>query len=408
MPRAYPETHVCHGKAVGFSVKQRDNGPTYFAYFRGPTGQRLERDTNQTGINRARDAARALIEKEYAPRTDPVRKVSWAEAEELFVKAMQAGGERAASIEFYRKVLRPVRAYYAVTDGPADISPSMAKTWKVQYATTKSKKTKKVPSAHTVNSYLGGLSSLWAKWFIEELEICPANPWQDVDEVKADKPTVRWATDEQVADFFKWLSSRFGTWELPAAFFRMKIQTGCRVEDLCSLRSVNVRNGSITFTSDTTKGRKTRTIPVSADLLDALDKLKGKRFVWENYPAQLKAALDAKGWPTHRLKLDFDPSRMAAWVMTIFADYNADRPDAPKLTSHQFRKRAFTLAKLAGIDSRDAATAFGCNPDTMAKHYVGINETDIAANVAKRLAGVLDTTAQPTAQQTPAPTGGKT
>jgi hypothetical protein len=100
---------------------------------------------------------------------------------------------------------------------------------------------------------------------------------------------------------------------------------------------------------------------------------------------------------------------MTAWVMTIFSDYNADHMDAPKLTSHQFRKRAFTLAKLAGIDSRDAATAFGCNPDTMAKHYVGISETDIAASVAKKLAGLLDTTAaQPTAQQSPASTGGKT
>ena len=50
---------------------------------------------------------------------------------------------------------------------------------------------------------------------------------------------------------------------------------------------------------------------------------------------------------------------------------------------------ANTLAKLAGIDSRDAATTFGCNPDTMAKHYIGISETDITASVAKKLAELL-------------------
>jgi hypothetical protein len=91
---------------------------------------------------------------------------------------------------------------------------------------------------------------------------------------------------------------------------------------------------------------------------------------------------------------------MSAWVMTIFSDFNEDHPDQPRLTSHQFRKRAFTLAKLAGIDSRDAAIAFGCNPDTMARHYVGVSEDQMAAAVATKLAGILDphTTAHTSAE----------
>jgi hypothetical protein len=108
----------------------------------------------------------------------------------------------------------------------------------------------------------------------------------------------------------------------------------------------------------------------------------------------LKKALEAKNWPTHQLRLDFYPERMAAWVATLFADCNAAHPDQPRLTSHQFRKRAFTIAKLAGIDSRDAAIAFGCNPDTMAKHYIGVDEGQIALDVARKLAGVLDPISQ--------------
>jgi hypothetical protein len=107
----------------------------------------------------------------------------------------------------------------------------------------------------------------------------------------------------------------------------------------------------------------------------------------------LKKALAAKGWPTHQLRLDFDPERMATWVATLFADFNADHPDLPGLTSHHFRKRA-GKAKLAGVDSWVAAIAFGCSPDTMAKHYVAVDETQIAVDVAKKLTGVLDPLAQ--------------
>jgi uncharacterized protein YidB (DUF937 family) len=48
------------------------------------------------------------------------------------------------------------------------------------------------------------------------------------------------------------------------------------------------------------------------------------------------------------------------------------------------------MAKLAGVNSRDAANAFGYNPDTMAKHYVGVDETEIAFAITKKLAGILD------------------
>src|SRR5436309_2061240 len=67
MPRSYPESHIAHGRLVGFSVKMRANEPTYYVYFRGPDGQRLERDTIQVRKEKAREAARAIIEQLYAP-----------------------------------------------------------------------------------------------------------------------------------------------------------------------------------------------------------------------------------------------------------------------------------------------------------------------------------------------------
>jgi len=40
--------------------------------------------------------------------------------------------------------------------------------------------------------------------------------------------------------------------------------------------------------------------------------------------------------------------------MTIFADYNADHPNAPRLKSHQLRKRAFTASWEKKIDRSES------------------------------------------------------
>jgi integrase len=389
MPKSYPESVVAHGRVVGYAVRHRANEPTFFLYFRGPSGQRLERDTNQSRKEAAREAARAIIEREYAPIDRPADNATWDDAVARLSLRMRAINLRADSIAFYLKVIRHIRGFYGETTGPSDISPKMAATFR-DVVSTQPGKRKKLLSAHTVKGLVDGLSVVWEKWFVEELGICSGNPFADVVPPKTDKVTVRWATDEQVKAFYAWLTQRFGDWELPHLFFRTKSQTGSRLEDLCSVRSVNLRDGAIVFTSDTMKGRKTRVAPLSDDLFQALSRLRGRTFLWERYPPALKQAIKAKGWPAHQLKLDFDPLRMAAWVATLFADYNDDHPHQTRLTSHQFRKRAFTVAKLAGVDSRDAAIAFGCNPDTMAKHYIGVDETQIAATVAKKLAAVLD------------------
>lgn len=389
MPRTYPETHTCHGRVVGFSLRQRDGSKNYFLYFRDPDGRRLERDTGQTAILRAREAARVLIEEEYAPPEDPVVKVGWDEAEAEAVKAMRAKGERPATIDYYRRVLAPIRAAHPAATGPADITPGQAKRWRNDYATTVSKKTKKVPSPHTVASRLGGLSALWSKWFVSELRICSANPWAEVEPPKTDEVVVRTVTDDQFVHFLEWLDERFGGWELPRAFFLLKATTGCRLSDICSLPSWSLRDGRVHFPADLTKGRKERGVPLDDSLFRSLVAISGPRHLWELYPGQLKAALERRGWPTHQLKDDFSPGRMTGWVATLFHDYADDHPDRPRITSHLFRKRAFTTAWEAGIDPRKAAMAIGCNVDTMMDHYVRVNRQQVADDVFGRIGGLL-------------------
>jgi integrase len=379
MPRTYPHSHVCHGHFVGFNVKLRANEPTYFAYFRGKDGRRLERDTNQTGMLKAIEAARAIIDKEYAPAPERPDKVTWDEAIHRLKGRLATSSIRASTIGYYLKLIRLVRALFPNTD-PADISLGMAATWRDKTMSTPGRR-KKLPSAHYVAGLLGGLSALWQKWFMDELKIVAGNPWQDVAPPKADKLPVKYATDEQIDLFYQWIENRFGDWPFPRLFLSTKAYTGCRLMDLCSLKSGQLRGGRLVFPADVIKGRKERAVPLPKDLYASLEAFKGDLWLWENYLPGLKEALQAKGWPTHQLNMTFAPQRLYYWVETLFADYRAAHADRPLLTTHMFRKRAFTMAWQAGVDPRRAATAYGCEVGTLMKHYVGLDEQQATDDV---------------------------
>lgn len=393
MARAYPHSHLCNGQLVGFNIKKRGNAPTYFAYFRSPDGRRLERDTNQTGMIRAVEAARAIIEQEYAPAPVAIDKVSWDDAVVRLKGRLATAGTRESTLGYYLKLIRLVRKMYGPTFGPVDISPGMASAWRDRMMSTPGRR-KKLPSAHYVTSLLIGLSALWEKWFMEDLKILSGNPWQDVTPPKTDKLAVKYATDEQVEDFYVWLAERFGDWPFPKLFLSTKAYTGCRLMDLCSLKSVQLVGERLVFPADLTKGRKERAVPLPKDLFASLDAFKGDTWLWENYIPGLKAALRAKGWPTHQLKEEFAPTRLYSWVETQFSDYRKAHPDMPRFTTHMFRKRAFTMAWNRGIDPRRAAIAYGCNVDTLMKHYVGLDEQQVTDDVFSEM-----NAAQPIAQQ---------
>jgi len=398
MPRAYPHSHLCHGQLVGFSVKLRANEPTYFAYFRSKDGRRLERDTNQTRIGQAVEAARLIIEKEYAPPEVREDRMTWDQAVERLKARLATSGNRVSTLGYYLKLIRSVRAMYAATGGPADISPGMAAAWRDKMMSTPGRR-KKLPSAHYVAGMICGLSGLWNKWFMEDMKILPGNPWQDVAAPKADKVPVKFATDELIEPFYAWIAERFGDWPFPKLFLSAKAYTGCRLMDLCSLKSGQLRGGRLVFPADLTKGRKERAVPLPEDLSVALDAFKGKTWLWENYLPGLKTALKAKGFPTHQLNPEFSPQRLYFWVETLFADYRNAHKDQPTLTTHMFRKRAFTMAWQAGVDPRRAAVAYGCNVDTLMRHYVLLDEQQVTDDVFAQMSGGMDATRQKTAKQ---------
>lgn len=384
MPRAYPHSHLCNGQLIGFSVRHLGDESTYIACFRSPAGRRLKRDTNQRKLVQAIEAARAVIEAEYAPPRIQTDKTTWDQATKRLTLRLGTSGHRSSTLSYYLKLIRSVRTIHDKAEGPEDITPSMAAGWRDSMMNGKNLKAtrkEKPRSAHYIAGMLDGLSALWQKWLVDDLKIVATNPWREVDPPKTDKLPVKYASDEQIELFYAWLAERFGKWVFPKLFLSAKAYTGCRLMDLCSLKSSQLRGGRLVFPPDLTKGRKERQVPLQADLFKALDAFKGKTWLWENYPLGLKAALQEKGFPTHQLKAEFSAQRLYYWVETLFTDYRTAYPDRPPLTSHMFRKRAFTMAWQKGIDPRRAAIAYGCNVDTLMGHYVAMDEQQVTDDV---------------------------
>jgi len=246
---------------------------------------------------------------------------------------MTAAGLRPESVKYYLRVLGYLKTFCTEASGPGDVTPARAQDWADHYATAPAR-CKKVRSGHTAVSVIDAVTAVFQKWLLDELKITSHNPFLHVKPPKTDKPEVMIASDEVLANFDRWLTERFGDWHLPNLFFAIKELTGCRVQDVCSLKSMQLREGRLYFPADVTKGRKARAVPLPADLFAALEATKGPGHLWESYPVGLKAVLERKSWPTHQLKLAFSPMRMVGWVMTIFADYNSDHPNAPRLKSH--------------------------------------------------------------------------
>lgn len=387
MPRAYAHSHLCHGLLVGFSVKRFAHSDTLFACFHANDGRRLQRDTNQSRIAQAIEAARLIIEMEYMPVQVATDKATWDQEIERLKARLSRSGNRASTLDYYLKLIRLVRKHFDTT-GPADITPVMAAKWRDWMMGTPGRR-KKLPSAHYVASLVVGMSSLWQKWFVDDLKILSANPWQDVEPPKADKLPVKYATDDLIEPFNAWIAERFGEWAFPDLFLSAKAYSGCRLMDLCGLKSGQVRAGRLVFPADLTKGRKERAVPLPDNLFASLDAFKGETWLWENYLPGLKAVLKARGFPTHQLNPEFSLQRLYYWIETLFAEYRKAYPDRPVLTTHMYRKRAFTKAWQAGVDPRRASIAYGCNVDTLMQHYVLMDEQQVTDDVFGQMHGKM-------------------
>jgi integrase len=410
--------HVCilpDNRRVTFRVSLRDGQECYLAFFRGPTGRRLEKTTKEKSQKRAIDAAQQIILQEYQPKA-VVKDVPWDDALARLEKAMRGNNNRGSTVDDYLDTLGLLRRFYPDSRGPGDITPQVAKDFKARYqeepffrrmakplpsqdgaGQRRGRKPKPRPApvayqhkARTVDGRLRKFRAIWGKWFIRELEIVSENPWSGVARPKVEKPAPRYVKPEEIKAFFDWLTGRWQGWRLPVLFFTVKSYIGNRIDELASLRSEQLQEGRIVFAAGHTKGRKERKAILPPDLFAELQGIAGPTYVWEGYSTQLIERLRSQGKPTHMVNPAFSPGRLKWWLQDELADYFQANPQVPRFSAHSFRKKAMTEAWRLGIPLEKAAVAFGCNPATMRAHYIALDETATADEVLTAVAQVVE------------------
>jgi integrase len=202
-----------------------------------------------------------------------------------------------------------------------------------------------------------------------------------------DRHEVKYVRQGDVDDFFVWLATRFPGWQMPELFFKVKAVTACRLQDICQLRSDQLEDGRLVFTADTTKNRSERHAILPADLYAALDAYKGESYLWERYPAELIEANKKNGFPTHRQNPEFSTQRLYLWVVQIMQSYQLQT--GKDLSSHDFRKAAFTRAAEEDVHPKRAAVAFDVTAETMLKYYTATEKKKTSDEVLGDLAEKL-------------------
>lgn len=134
-----------------------------------------------------------------------------------------------------------------------------------------------------------------------------------------------------------------------------------------------------------------RHAPLPEDVYDALSEYTGKTFLWEHYPAELISVNKRKGYPTHRQNTVFAPRRLYLWVVQIMQAYQNQTGN--DLSSHDFRRAAFTRAAERDVHPKRAAAAFDVTAETMLRYYTATEKKRTADEVLGGLAADLRPTA---------------
>ena len=358
------------GRRIPYTLKRRERDPYYLVCFAGPDRKRKERTTKAANLKRAQLAAGAIIREAYGASERPF--VEWKEAVKLLETATAAKNIRSTTIRQYVVVIRNLRKVFPESRGPADITPANAQAFlETRKAAGK--------STRTIAGNITNLSIVFGRWFRDTCKIIDDDPFAKIDRPKQDKPKPRIITDDERQAFVTWLSARWKNWRLPLLFLEIKAAIGCRIGELASLKTENVKDGRLVFAAETTKGRKERAPKLPAALFAELKAKAGPTYAFERFADERAKRITAKGGPFH-------PERFCEWLRDELKTY-CRTTGAKRFKLHNFRSTAMSRARAMSVPYDDAAVAFGCNPETMRKHYVAIDEQAVSDAVFDRLHG---------------------
>ncbi|HEX4609772.1 MAG TPA: site-specific integrase [Urbifossiella sp.] len=339
--------------------------------------------------------AEKAIKEAYAPTAmaglGVMGNATWEEAEKYLMEDITRDG----SARTYRSALSVIRAGLPGLHGPADVTADHAMRFAKKYASGSYRRSKAATAvsrprkAQTVWSTLNNLSVMWGRF--KKLKLVSENVWAEVERPRVPKKLPRTPSEESLGTLFRWLDQRFpgpdGTgWELIKTFLRVKMVAGCRLKDLCRVESsqLDSKAGTLLITADQDKTHQERLITLPPVLVEALNRLKGDRYLWERYSVDSAVHRAAK-----RRAKEFTPKVLYNAIQSIFREYGKANP-ADKVKTHDLRKRAITLTVMAmNGDIEAAAQAIPVTSDTARRHYLDTKRAYNAADIQRKTAGVL-------------------
>ena len=383
------------GRVIGASFKIRYD--IWRVQFPSPTEPKkyVEVSTGVRAIKTqphadALSAAAKLVLKAYSPTlpTDP-QKTTW---EEAMKDVYEHSHLRERAWQVYTSILNVFRSIILDSKGPGDVTVETAKTFKQKYQNTPFKRSHKDDaktykrSAKTVENAIRRLSALWEKLTPKYVR---QNVWEHIDRPQVPKTKPQVPSEDEVNQFFDWLDARYPTWQLPRLFVEVKALSGCRLNDLCQIKSYQLDpiKHTLTIKPDQDKTHRERTIPLPPDLSNALNAVKGNSYLWERY---LEDSKKYRPGTRAKLRTAFTPKLMYHGMQNIFREY---AEQGGKLRSHGLRKRAITLMTMATQNIDQTAQAIGIDAQTARKYILPGRETGVRDGRRVQAAGVNPPTA---------------
>jgi site-specific recombinase XerD len=383
------------GERVRYSLIERPGSDCYLVRFKSAMKRWVERSTGTVNKVDATGEAHRIILEEYGQIAPTSATVPWEVAKAKLEEGMLADSKRLKTIKGYLETLDKLIVLFPLANGPADISDKMAEDFKEKYGRSPFTRKRRLKEGERAEEYARKAKSLDSRirtlkavfgWF-KQMRLVEANPFEKITPPEVDRHEVHYVRQGDIAAFFTWLAERYPAWDMPRLFFSVQAVTACRLEDICSLRSEQLRERRLVFTADTAKTRSERYAILPTDLYAALVAYKGDTYLWERYPPELIAANKAKGWPTHRQNTEFSTRRLYLWVVQLMQAYQDQTGN--DLSSHDFRRAAFTRAAEKNLDPKRAAVAFDVTAETMLRYYTATEKKRTADEILGELAGDL-------------------
>ncbi len=381
---------IPEGPNVRYTLLVRPGGETFYVRFVGPDGSREMTSTGRTREPDAGERAHQIIREKFNATVATSETVPWEVAEARLAKAMEAENCSSVTVCGYLGTLRQLKTLFPMAKGPADVTDRMASDFRERYGQTAFTRKRKLKEGEIVPTYqrkakssqtrIRSLKAIFGRF--AKMKLVAANPFAEISLPKVDRE-VKYVSTDDINNFWAWVEDQYGDWEFPQLFFGLKGEAACRLNDLCSILSSDVRDGGVYFIAENQKTAHGRFQYLDPEFYRRLRAYAGATYLWEKYPAELKARIVTQGKPSHRLNPEFSTTRLSMWVVQRMQDYQ--RASGRDLTSHDFRRATLTRAAEANIHPKEASAGFGVSVETMFKYYTAVDQRKANEAVSKRL-----------------------